>query len=392
MGSEPLPNAFARGYVAQSVRVRAQRAGGAEVPVSAVPDQDVVALHLANGPTLYLHPENARDLLRAQVAEQPRRAQDADPNRVTVLPQLSWDRLEQAGATRGAARGLGDVLLSLVEVIREPAADLVAGAVVKRVDEQVNEGVYALAVDGLTKLKEREPIDRIPDSGDKPVLVFIHGTFSTTKGTFDKLWVQHPQRVQQLFRHYENRVYALEHRTLGQSPIGNALTLAKVLPRNTPVHLVTHSRGGLVAEVLARACAPGVVTPKELELHFPGADHEPQRRQLSELARQLKDVRLKRILRVGCPARGTLLASKRLDAYLSVFKWALQLAGLPVVPEILDFLASVAQRRADWNVIPGLAAQLPDGVLVQWLHAPTEDRIPGELRVVAGDIAGDSVV
>ena len=37
MGSEPLPNAFARGRVTQSVRVRAERAGGAEVAVSAVP-------------------------------------------------------------------------------------------------------------------------------------------------------------------------------------------------------------------------------------------------------------------------------------------------------------------------------------------------------------------
>jgi pimeloyl-ACP methyl ester carboxylesterase len=391
MGSEPLPNAFARGRVTQSVRVRAERAGGAEVPVTAVSDQDVVALHLANGPTLYLHPESARDLLRAQVAEQPHRgAQDADPNRVTVLPQLAWHRLEQAGATRGAARGLGDVLLSLVEVIREPAADLVAGAVVKRVDEQVNEGVYALAADGLARLKEREPIERIPDSGGKPVLVFIHGSFSTTKGTFDKLWVQHPQRVQQLFRHYENRVYALEHRTLGQSPIGNALTLAKALPKNTPVHLVTHSRGGLVAEVLARASAPGVVTPEELERHF--SEHEAERLQLADLAQRLTPGQVKRVVRVACPARGTMLASKRLDAYLSVFKWALQLAGLPVVPEILDFLAAVAQRRADWDALPGLAAQIPDSALVQWLHAPTRDRIPGELRVVAGDIAGDSVV
>jgi hypothetical protein len=39
MGSEPLPNAFARGRVTQSVRARAERAGGAEVPVTAMPDQ-----------------------------------------------------------------------------------------------------------------------------------------------------------------------------------------------------------------------------------------------------------------------------------------------------------------------------------------------------------------
>ena len=47
-------------------------------------------------------------------------------------------------------------------------------------------------------------------------------------------------------------VYALDHATLGASPIDNALTLARALPAGTDVHLLTHSRGGLVAEVLAR--------------------------------------------------------------------------------------------------------------------------------------------
>src|SRR5262249_29759548 len=35
-------------------------------------------------------------------------------------------------------------------------------------------------------------------------------------------------------------------------------------------------------------------------------------------------------------------------------------------------------------------AQIPDSPLVQWLHSPIE-RIKGDLRVVAGDLAGDSV-
>jgi hypothetical protein len=56
---------------------------------------------------------------------------------------------------------------------------------------------------------------------------------------------------------------------------------------------------------------------------------------------------VERVVRVACPARGTLLASKRLDAYLSVLKWTLDLAGLPVLPELLGFLAEVARRRAD---------------------------------------------
>jgi hypothetical protein len=50
--------------------------------------------------------------------------------------------------------------------------------------------------------------------------------------------------------------FRLEHRTLTESPIDNALALAKRLPAGAEIHLVSHSRGGLVGEVLCLAdCA-----------------------------------------------------------------------------------------------------------------------------------------
>jgi hypothetical protein len=39
--------------------------------------------------------------------------------------------------------------------------------------------------------------------------------------------------------------------------MANALTLVNALPDGARLHLATHSRGGLVAEVLARAAPPG---------------------------------------------------------------------------------------------------------------------------------------
>ena len=48
----------------------------------------------------------------------------------------------------------------------------------------------------------------------------------------------------------------MQHRTLTQSPIENArdlvAALAKVLPAGSELHLVSHSRGGLVGELVAR--------------------------------------------------------------------------------------------------------------------------------------------
>ena len=147
----------------------------------------------------------------------------------------------------------------------------------------------------------------------------------------------------------------------------NAIALAKAVPAGTRLHLLTHSRGGLVAEVLARVAA-------KPDRHVRTLQGEglcgPAREELRQLAKIVADKRIKveRVVRVACPARGTLLASKRLDAYVSVVKWALELAGVPVVPELVGFLGEVARRRADPDLLPGLAAQIPDSPLVQWLH------------------------
>jgi CHAT domain/Lecithin:cholesterol acyltransferase len=398
-----MPEGFSRGRIKQSIRVGAQRGGGSDVAAIATVGTDVVVLHIAGGPVLVLHPENARDLFAAQVGAERHRGGDAVgasvPGVVQVPTSLQWAGLEAAGAQRGATRSMGgDVLLSAVEIVTDlvtdPAADWVASQAVARVDAQVDPGVFRLSADALHKLKgTASPLQQIAVTPDGALaLVFVHGTFSETAGSFSKLWEQHPQFVKSLFDRYQQCVYGLEHATLGASPIDNALALARACPNGARLHLVTHSRGGLVGEVLARVCANPTITARDLDF-FKGADYAAQRAALTALGAIVAErkLRVDRLVRVACPARGTLLASKRLDAYISVLKWSLELAGIPVAPAIVDFLGEVAQRRADPALIPGLAAQIPDSPLVQWLNAPN-DAIAGDLRVIAGDIEGDSVV
>ncbi len=391
--SPPLHSAAVpRGTVKERVQVAALRAGSDAVRVVAVPGDDVVVLHVAGGPPLVLHPANARDLMLAQAGAK----RDATPagGDVDVPVQLRWRGLEAAAPTR--TRGfLGDVLLAAFEVVtglgREPLAKLTAAALLAHVDGQVDAGVYALSEAPRWPLKGQvAKLDAVPPSTE-PLLVLIHGTFVDTASTFGKLWTAHPQRVRQLFAHYARRVYALDHPTLGASPIANALTLVQALPAGARLHLVTHSRGGLVAEVLARVAAQPTLTADDLAA-FAGDVHAPQRAELQALAEAVaaKAIRVERVVRVACPARGTLLASKRLDAYLSVLKWALELSGVPALPTLVDFVAEVARRRADPLQIPGLAAMIPETPLVDWLTAAPAP-IPGALRVVAGDLEGDSV-
>jgi CHAT domain-containing protein len=398
-----LPAGLVRGELRHSLQLAATRAAGVQTEqrVQAEPGRDVVVLRIAGGPALVLHPEHARDLMRAQQGMATRGRSQTKPGDDVVVPtELRWQGLElpSQGTTDANARGavtrgwLGSVLLAGLDIVRDPGggslAEMAADRVAARVDAQVQPGVYALDAAALQKLKDSgcAPLAALP-AADGPLLLFIHGTFSNTANGFSKLWQQHPQRVASLFTFYGNRVYALEHPTLMASPIANALLLAQALPQNARLHLVTHSRGGLVAEVLARAAANPEMKSEDLRA-FTAAEQRDLKALGTLLAQ--KQVRVERVVRVACPARGTLLASKRLDAYLSVFKWTLELGGVPVLPELVDFLAAVAQRRADPEQLPGLAALIPGSALIQWLHA-ADDALPGQLRVIAGDVQGDSV-
>ena len=213
-GQAQTAGAATRGSLKASVRVGAQRGGGDAVRVTARPGEDVVVLSIANGPTLYLHPEDARDLMRAQSAGATRGAVNAaSDNEVTVSPQLGWPGLE-AGATRGATRGwMGQAVLSAFEVVTGLAKDpakLAAAAITKKVDGVVEAGVYQLSADALQALKgsgrKRDAVPAAADGG--ALLVLIHGTFVDSVSTFGKLWTLHPQTVRDLFEHYADRVYA----------------------------------------------------------------------------------------------------------------------------------------------------------------------------------------
>lgn len=390
-GTSVRPSELAQATTTRSLRLDVTRGAGALEAVKATPGTDIVMLDIANGPQLYLHPENARDLFLAQQAQRPGQ-RGATDGHVAVPLALGWPDVSQAP---GQARGVANVVTQGFELLAghytKPVAGWASSEIVRRVDAQVEPGLYALGNKRPGgQLKDfahvATSIERSPD----PVLVLIHGTFSSTYGTFSRLW-DYPQLVDKLFRHYGKNVYALEHWTLAASPIDNALDLAQAVPDGTRLHLLTHSRGGLVAEVLARACG----APEDMAAARTHFGKEGYAGQLDKLLKLLavvkaKNLQVERVVRVACPARGTLLASKRLDAYLSVLKWTLELARIPVIPALVEFLGAVAQHRTDPGEIPGLAAQMPDSPLVGWLHA-AETPVPGELRVVAGDVVADSI-
>ena len=190
--------------------------------------------------------------------------------------------------------------------------------------------------------------DGVPEV-DKPSLVFVHGTFSSS----DYL-VKDLEKVEEAthFRQeaekvYGKNIFAFDHPTLSVSPVLNALDLARKFAHvKAPVDVVCHSRGGLVVRWWLEVIAP-----------------DPARRG--------------RVVMVGSPLAGTSLASPaNLRASLDFFTnvgHALEMTGtaatlvapfmavpvglLRVVNSVLGVGAKTPLIDAVVAMIPGLAGQ-----------------------------------
>ena len=168
---------------------------------------------------------------------------------------------------------------------------------------------------------------------------------------------------------------------MSASPIENALRLLAALPPRARVSLVTHSRGGMIGELIClksiAADAIGRVRRADPELAI--AD-EVDRRNLQALAELVaaKQLRIERVLRCACPARGTLLASENTDQFLSVLTNLIGLlpglAGSPLYEVVKRVTLQVAKNRWSPTLVPGIEAMTPPSPLVQFLNASVRPR------------------
>ncbi len=91
-----------------------------------------------------------------------------------------------------------------------------------------------------------------------------------------------------------------------------------------------------------------------------------------------------RFVRVACPARGTTLASGRLDRWLSIVQY---LSG---GNDFIEFLLGVLKERTDPRTLPGLEAMMPGSALIRLLNNP-DLKVSADLSVIAGDIEAHSL-
>ena len=387
----PARPELARGLPEGAVRpkhsavVDVARAGATPIRLPDVADDDIVELETQDGIRLWLRAESVRE----DFGLEPSR--DASEEAVTLPGTL------RVGG--GGSRGVGEWALKGLKVFGVDIAGSITDFVRRRVESRLQPGLglFRCTPEGPSALDKPGKL-----TGGEPALVFLHGTASSNEASFGSLWADGSSApIQRLFAQYGGRVLAFQHRTLSESPIRNTLELVEALVRalgkGARLHLVSHSRGGLLGELLARANRIGAAPFDADDAKLFGEDRDDDRKALRELGKALADSGLvvERFVRVACPARGTTLADRRLDRYFSVIT---NLAGMipllkgsVVYDGLTGLLAGVLKKRTDPKELPGLEAMMPDSPLVALLNRPdVESR--ADLHVLGGDLEGTGVL
>lgn len=345
----------------------------------------------------------------------------AAKTRGLVTEPDSQVRIPHAFALPGPTRGvIGQAILKGLKVIGIDPASKIAKGVARVAVRHIEDQLVTGTLDPSLVKAEEDPADRsgwlfpfdenvqlkvdgqiknakqLPATD--PYLLFIHGTASSSNGSFGKL--AGTEEWKQLRTDYGQRILAFEHRTLSVSPIKNALDLLEVLPDGATLHLVSHSRGGLVGELLclSQAVRDQVQLEELLQVYEKAIANAGEAKtarlgerklleRLWEVSEQ-KRLRIERFVRVACPARGTTWLANNLDYFFSALLHAVELVpGLnenPIYDFIKATMTSLVKLRANPAELPGLEAMMPASPLIGFLNQPSL-MTTSDLAVIAGD-------
>ena len=206
---------------------------------------------------------------------------------------------------------------------------------------------------------------------DESYLLFIHGTLSSAKRAYGQL--AETELWKMLRSKYENRIIAFEHRTLTESPFSNTLDLMNALPKGAAIDLVTHSRGGLVGELLMRfsESSDGFLPQSIALLQEEGHITDLETIEKIKVVADTKKITVNKFIRVACPAHGTSLLSERTDIFINTLINLINYSNpyLPsLITELKALIGATIDCKNDFSQLPGLEAQRPESVFMKVLN------------------------
>jgi tetratricopeptide (TPR) repeat protein len=221
-------------------------------------------------------------------------------------------------------------------------------------------------------------------------LLLIHGTGSSTLGSFAEM--KGTEEWKTIVGTYgAGNLLALQHRTLTCSPLENVLAGLESLPDGIELDLITHSRGGLVGDLLSRFASHRIgFDEKEREV-LSKHEREGDLKTIGKIADLLesKAIKIDRVVRVACPANGTTLATKRLDSFLNVIINLLGVAvgtvSNPIFATMKELTLAAIETKDDVSVLPGLESMNPESPFIKVLnYQGTQLEVDSKLIAIAG--------
>ena len=271
-------------------------------------------------PALFLHPENARDLMRAQVGDagRPRGARSAADRATSRCRRSSAGQASSRPAPRRREAADGGALLDAVEVVTDlrqgHGGGSAAAAATKKVDGQVDAGVYQLSPDDAAAAEGQRPQAR-GGAGRRRRRCWcsLHGTFVDTVEHLRQAVDAAPASVRALFAALRRpRLRARPSDARRQPDRQRADARGGAAPRRAAASAHPFARRpgrrGAGARPAATRAAPR--RPRALRAATPTASTARRLAALAATGASSGRFAVERLVRVACPARGTLLASQ----------------------------------------------------------------------------------
>lgn len=367
------------------VELSTTRSDSSEIKVD-FEENDLVVLQFADHTEWIGHPEDIQEIYDERILNK-RSTTDDD--------YIFETQISSQGETRGAIKRAVVKVLSVFSA-NKPLAAASMEALGVKYDTKIQPQPGLYAIDSAFK---RVPFKE--NNTDNHYLLLIHGTISSSLDAFSQL--NDSDAWQKIVGKYKSNVMALDHYTLSESPLQNALDFLKACPDKCSLDIMSHSRGGLIADILAKCDynnnenqevgfsknEQDIFLKKKQKAKAKGSK-EPQEydiiQEINTLALQ-KQITVHKIVRVAAPANGTTILSQRVDHFFNLLLNTISLAfGIknPLYGIAKSFLLELISQKDDPDVLPGLNSMIP-GSLFQKMLNSADTTVESELYNIIGD-------